>query len=110
MSRDSGATDETLELIAPGVKHRVVSVRHWTEWKSGEEKSGSEGGDWVSVGVHRGFTAMLESFLNEVRAVVAGGVWEDQEMVLAAILRTHELAEEIVQKVEEKVAIETKEG
>ncbi|RIV17198.1 hypothetical protein D2Q93_15745 [Alicyclobacillaceae bacterium I2511] len=101
MNRDSGVTEETLELMRPGSKWKVNDLREMIEYNGGEENR-IQTGNWTSVSVARGFTAIVDTFLSAVAKARGGtnilpleltqGMWD--------ALVTHEVCEEIVHRIE----------
>lgn len=94
MNRESGITEEILEVIGIGKKWKVTDVRDTVYYHDGEHKT--KMGDWVSVGVARGFKAIVEDFLSLVKE----GSKTDFLAVAKDNLKTHELCEQIVQRIE----------
>ena len=101
MNRDSGATEETLELMRPERKWKVNNLREMIEFKAGEEKR-IRTGDWTSVGDVRGFTAIVDSFLSAVREVRGGDkpIPAEYQQAMWDALTTHAVCEEIVRRIE----------
>ena len=90
MHRASGSTEEILEVLGDGHKHRVLDLAE--VWRYDADAPDGlrlvRRGDWTPVHTQRGFTAMCEAFLDAVR----------QGRVLSArdALRTHEVCEDVV--------------
>ncbi len=89
MSRVSGQTEETCEVIGRGEKRKVLDL--------GDEVTFTEDGetrlrrpDWVSVGTQRGFTGACLAFL--------GAVGEGRLLDAGDALETHRLCERIVER------------
>jgi virulence factor len=94
MNRESGITEEVLEVIGIGQKWKVTDVRDTVYYHDGEHKT--KMGDWVSVGVARGFDAIVGDFLSLVKE----GSVTDFVSIASENLKTHELCEQIVQRIE----------
>ncbi len=94
MNRESGITEEILEVISIGSKWKVVDIRDTTYYHDGEHKT--KMGDWVSVGVARGFDAIVEYFLTLIKE----GSSNDFRYIIEDNLKTHEICEEIVRQIE----------
>ncbi|WP_204074396.1 Gfo/Idh/MocA family protein [Planotetraspora phitsanulokensis] len=86
MSRVSGASEESCEVIGGGAKRRVVNLAGVVEY-SGTEAVGHRG-DWVPVARQRGIEQACQEFLTSVR--------EGRLITADDALRTHVLCEEIV--------------
>jgi virulence factor len=86
MSRVSGASEETCEVMGGGGKRRVVNLADVVDHSGGETLT--RRGDWTPVARQRGIEQACHEFLASVRA----------HRVIAAddALRTHALCEEIV--------------
>ena len=90
MHRASGSTEEILEVLGDGHKHRVLDLAE--VWRYDADAPDGlrlvRRGDWTPVHTQRGFTAMCGTFLDAVR----------QGRVLSArdALRTHEVCEDVV--------------
>ncbi|MFC7679458.1 Gfo/Idh/MocA family protein [Paenibacillus sp. GCM10028914] len=98
MNRDSGMTEEHIEMIGSGQKHVVRGLNSTIYFSEGEEKHHSYG-DWVPVLKRRGFDDIITSFLK----CVSGEMKQYPSMEEA--LETHRLCELIVKKAEEKGAL-----
>ncbi|MGW0072821.1 Gfo/Idh/MocA family protein [Streptosporangium sandarakinum] len=86
MSRTSGASEETVEVMGGGVKRRVVNLADVIDYAGGETLT--RRGDWVPVGEQRGIEQVCREFLDAVRS----GVVIDAGDALA----THAVCEDIV--------------
>jgi virulence factor len=95
MHRVSGAEEETVEVLADGVKHRVVDLSQTWHAKAGEVRLTSRD-SWTPVSTVRGFTAMCDAFLTAVRS---GDVLSARES-----LRTHAICEQVVLEAEATLA------
>jgi virulence factor len=93
MNRDSGATEETLEVMRPGEKWVVRGVTSAVHQTDGAERV-HRSGDWESVLHRRGFPQIVDHFLACVRG--------EQELEQSArdALATHALCEHVVREVE----------
>lgn len=90
MDRDSGATVEVLEGLAPGSATAISDLTHVTTREGGSIMSDPRDG-WSSVAVQRGFTAMVGHFLGAVRS---GRVLDAGDADA-----THQLCEDILTEV-----------
>ena len=98
MNRDSGITEECLEVIGAGEKHMIRDLNVAVHFSQGEERHRTFG-DWEPVLKRRGFHDIIESFLKSVTREV------QQEPSLEKALESHRLCEFIVKSAEEKGAI-----
>lgn len=98
MNRDSGITEERLEVISSGQKHMVRDLSNKIYFGEGEEKHRTFG-DWVPVLKRRGFDDIIAHFLRSISKE------EQQYPSMEESLATHRLCELIVKKAEEKGAI-----
>jgi virulence factor len=89
MNRDSGANEETLEMMSPGNKWVVRGLDTTLHFRGGEERI-SRFGDWEPVLRRRGFTGIVGHFLNCVRRK------SDPLYPARDALATHALCERIV--------------
>ena len=92
MNRDSGAIEETLEVMSPGNKWLVRGLNAAVHYANGEERH-HHFTDWDSTLFRRGFPQIVDHFL----ACVRDGVTPRQPARDA--LETHALCERIVQEV-----------
>jgi virulence factor len=92
MHRESGGDEEVLEIMGAGQKWRVVDVRESIAYHDGESRT--KLGNWTSVGVARGFTAIVEAFLDAVQNP------GDNRFDPHNALQTHAVCEEIVRLIE----------
>lgn len=97
MNRDSGMTEERLEVISSGQKHMVRDLNSKIYLSEGEEKHRTFG-DWVPVLKRRGFDDIIMHFLRSI----SGSIHPHPSMEES--LETHRLCELIVKKAEEKGA------
>ncbi len=93
MNRDSGVTEETLEVMSPGNKWRVRGLNTTTHYANGEERH-HQFKDWDTTLHRRGFPQIIEHFL----ACVRGEATPRQSTRDA--LETHVVCERIVQEIE----------
>ena len=93
MNRDSGASEETLEVMSPGNKWVVRGLDTTVHYREGEERT-TRFGDWDSVLRRRGFTGIVDHFLDCAR--------RDTAPLYTArdALETHSLCERIVSEAE----------
>jgi virulence factor len=89
MNRDSGATEEVLEVMSPDNKWTVRGVTETTHWHAGIE-SVTRFDDWDGVLHRRGFPQIISRFLDCVR----GG--QNASASAQDALQTHVLCEHIV--------------
>lgn len=97
MNRDSGITEERLEVIGSGQKHMVRDLNSTVYLGEGEEKYRTFG-DWEPVLKRRGFDDIIARFLKSISRE------EIQYPSMEESLETHRLCELIVKKAEEKGA------
>ncbi|WP_248961087.1 Gfo/Idh/MocA family protein [Sphaerisporangium perillae] len=86
MSRVSGASEETCEVIGGGAKRRVVNLADVIDYDGGETVT--RRGDWIPVARQRGIEQVCLDFLAAVR--------EGRIVTADDTLRTHAICEEIV--------------
>lgn len=94
MNRDSGITEETLEVMAPGNKWAVRGLDTLVHSAGGEERT-HRFGDWETVLHRRGFPQIVDHFLGCVREARAPSPSARDS------LATHALCERIVKEVEQ---------
>jgi virulence factor len=94
MDRDSGQTIETLEAMAPGRARRVTDLVDVVDRVGGVAQH-RQPDNWAAVAQQRGFTAMVGSLLDSVRA---GEVLDAGDA-----LATHLLCEEILARVRDQI-------
>lgn len=87
MDRDSGSTQEVLEVLAPGRRRRITELAEVVHHEDGREVV-LRRDEWVPVAVQRGFTQMCAEFLTAVRS--------GRRLDAADALETHRLGEQIV--------------
>jgi virulence factor len=101
MHRVSGSEEETVEVLATGVKHRVVDLAEVVTAKaddsSGVRRRGRD--SWTGVPTVRGFTAMCEAFLSSVRSGVT--------LSARDALRSHAVCETVLQAATEAARART---
>ena len=93
MNRDSGMTEETVEVMSPGNKWTVQSLSKTTHSQAGREQV-VNAGDWDTVLWRRGFPQIIQHFLDCVRSTIV--VHQSAQDSLA----THALCEHIVSELE----------
>jgi virulence factor len=94
MHRDSGITEEVLEVLSPGQKWRVTGMQNTSHFAQGlETQHGLK--DWDSALYRRGFPQIIQDFLNRVRARTAQATFTSE--TADADLATHLMCERIVQ-------------
>jgi virulence factor len=91
MNRDSGATEEILEVFSPEAKMVAYNVADVYVHKNKQViKTGTD--DWTSTLVKRGFEQIVDDFL----AAVESG--RRPQVSTQEHLRTHKICEEVVEK------------
>ena len=93
MNRDSGATEETLEVMRAGEKWVVRGLTSAAHHADGVERA-HQSGDWESVLHRRGFPQIVDHFLACVRGE------QEPEQSARDALSTHALCEHVVREVE----------
>lgn len=94
MNRESGATEETLELMSPGHKWLVRGLNTTVHLANGVEQNQSFN-DWEPILHRRGFAQIIDHFLECVRGNSAPLISAQDA------LETHRLCEQIVREVEQ---------
>ena len=89
--RASGSTDEVLEVSGGNRKLTVVNLAEVIDHQGGTP-SVRRRGDWIPVARQRGIEQVVLSFLDAIRS--------GRTLSARAALRTHELCEQIVQRIE----------
>ena len=95
MNRDSGAAEETLEVMSPGHKWVVRGLTSAVHQADGGERA-YQSGDWEPVLHRRGFPQIVDHFL----ACVRDG--RPPEQSARDALATHALCERVVAEVERR--------
>lgn len=95
MNRESGKTEERVEVIAPGIKYELSELSDLRIMQDNKIEQ-VRMDDWLSLGVRRGFTELVTRFLEDVKAG-RGYMLADEES-----LKTHLLAEHIVQELDQR--------
>jgi virulence factor len=90
MSREAGASEETVEVVGAGRRRRVVDLAEVTDEEAGV-RTVRRRGDWTPVAVQRGIAQACEHFLSAVR--------EKRRLSARDALETHRLCEEIVARI-----------
>jgi virulence factor len=93
MNRDSGITEETLEVMSPNNRWRVQALSQTTHAHGGVERV-TNAGDWDTVLWRRGFPQIVQHFLDCVRTNAATRPSAQDS------LATHLLCERIVTELE----------
>jgi virulence factor len=96
MNRDSGATEERLEVMCPGQKWVVEGMSNTVHYLDGEAKH-SGFGDWDPILFRRGFVQIIDHFL----ACVAHG--NSPSISSEDALETHALCERILAGIEGRI-------
>ncbi len=96
MNRDSGITEETLEVSGLGVKRTVKELTEGQHFHDETEEAMKFGG-WDSTLYKRGFVDMIDEFL----CAVSAGTIPSPSAVDS--LQTHELCERITRQLEEQL-------
>ena len=91
MSREAGATEETLEVVGGGARRRVVNLAEVVD-EAGGARTVRRRGDWTPVAVQRGIAQACEHFIAAVR--------EGRRLSARDALETHRLCERIVGELE----------
>ncbi len=101
MNRDSGAVEETLEWMKDGQKCKVTNLREMVRYKDNQEHH-THAEDWTSVGHVRGFHAMVDAFLIDVKRLQRDddAAWEAFSAMMEEDLATHRICEEIVRQID----------
>lgn len=94
MNRDSGTTEETLEVISPGNKWIIQNLVETIHYKNGEEKR-FKFDEWENTLYRRGFVQIIDRFLEAVKHPT-----QTIDPSPLDSLKTHELCEKIVAKIE----------
>jgi virulence factor len=89
MNRDSGITEETLEVMCPGQKWRVNGMHTTTHFSEGQEILTSAN-DWESHLHRRGFPQIIEHFINAVRTRMPA------EFAALNAMESHAMCEKVV--------------
>jgi virulence factor len=93
MNRNSGKTEERLEVIASGNKWQVDDLVESVHSYNGEEKR-VRSGDWEPILVRRGFAQIIDCFLS---AIVQGLPFS---LTAEDSLLTHVFCEQIVRELD----------
>lgn len=89
MNRDSGMTEETLEVMSPGNKWVVRDLAETVHYSGGEERRHGFN-DWDSILFRRGFEQIVEHFL------ACAGDGKAPSISPRDALETHALCEQVV--------------
>jgi virulence factor len=92
MNRESGAAEETLEVMGPGQKWVVRGLNTTTHYANGAERLQTFG-DWEPVLARRGFPQIVDHFLRCARGE------EQPSQPVRDALETHALCERIVREI-----------
>lgn len=95
MNRESGAVEESLEVMDPGHKWLVRNLDTTVHYENGEERH-RRFKDWEPVLYRRGFPQIVEHFLSCVREGAA------PRQSARDALESHALCERIVQEIEQR--------
>ena len=98
MNRDSGAGEEKLEVMAPGIKWTVTGLNETMVLRDKMETKVTFG-DWDSVLHRRGFEQIIDHFLSCVRDGIRPLIGQEDA------LETHQICEEIVRRAEGQGAL-----
>ncbi|WP_042443957.1 Gfo/Idh/MocA family protein [Streptacidiphilus jiangxiensis] len=90
MNRRSGSTEEVLEVSGGDAKREVLNLAEVVDHDGG--RTVTRRGDWIPVARQRGIEQAVLAFLDAVRS---GKIIDAQDA-----LRTHELCEEVVRRIE----------
>ena len=91
MNRDSGRTEERIELYTPGHTWRVRELDSGTHYTD-DEVSALGFGNWTPTLEKRGFVAMIDDWTRTV------GTGSQPEDYLEAVLESHRICERIVRE------------
>ena len=94
MHRDSGITEEVLEVLSPGQKWRVTGMQNTSHFAQGLETQHTLK-DWDSALYRRGFPQIIQHFLSRVSARTTPARLTSESA--ATDLATHLMCERIVQ-------------
>lgn len=95
MNRDNGAVEEKLEVMGPEEKRVVHDLDKLTIYRD-QKEIGLSFNNWDSTLFKRGFEQIIEEFINAVKTDTFPSVTARDS------LKTHELCELVVQKLENK--------
>lgn len=90
MNRDSGVSEEKLEIMCPTEKRTVVNLSEWTIGQNKAETKYSFN-DWDPTLYKRGFESIIKDFIESVKTGSIPSITTNDA------LRTHEICEEIIQ-------------
>ncbi|EOB8390957.1 Gfo/Idh/MocA family protein [Listeria monocytogenes] len=93
MNRDSGVNEERLAVMTPSAKYEVENVTE-THIYEGTTERFERFGDWETTLYKRGFVSIIQAFLTAVRNGEKAPISKEDA------LETHQLAEEILRKIE----------
>jgi virulence factor len=96
MSREAGATEETLEVVGGGARRRIVDLGEVVDEADGQ-RSVRRRPDWSPVAAQRGIAQACEHFIAAVR--------DGRPISARDALETHRLCEHIVGEIEAKNAM-----
>ncbi|SHJ67891.1 virulence factor [Geosporobacter subterraneus DSM 17957] len=99
MNRDNGAAEEVVEYMHPGNKWVIRDLNQGVRYHQGDEIH-FKFGDWDSVLYRRGFYQIIDHFLQSVKGGTASSISPRDA------LKTHELCERIVAKLEDVQAFQ----
>jgi virulence factor len=103
MHRNSGMSEERLEVISQGDKWVIRNVSETLHYQGKETHEPAS--DWTPTLVRRGFEPMMDSFLEEIRAFPndkkKDTCWMSPDL---GTIETHALCERIIDKVESESA------
>lgn len=94
MNRDSGVSEERLEIMCPTEKRTVKNLSEWTMAQDKAETKHSFN-DWDTTLFKRGFESIILDFIESVKK---GSV---PSIAARDAQRTHEICEEIIQHIEQ---------
>lgn len=94
MNRDSGITEEKVEVMGPGEKRTVRNVTEMHVFRNGEERV-MRSGDWEPTLHRRGFEQIVSAFSEAVRQR------QNPEPSPVDSLETHEWCEKILEQIGE---------
>lgn len=96
MYRDSGKSEEIIELLGRGAKYRITNLDSMIEYKDKHEIHHKQN-DWLPTLTKRGFKAMVNEFVTDVRN--KEGYMEKDDLAY----RSHDVCERIFQAIKKAV-------
>lgn len=94
MNRMNGTDEEVVEVMGTGVKWRVREMREG--WRIGDAERRVELGGWATVAEVKGFAAIVDEFLTQVRTQAI----DKSRAQMEDALITHQICEAIITQLE----------